>query len=103
MGNLWEFASGLHAIIDAVEFKSEAPNLLPAQKQLYSAYKNDNTYKMLISCLPNGYITYSSVLWSDRDVPMEGHGGILPPPQCQQNGKKVGHKTDPLTVKKRAL
>lgn len=59
-----EFVKGVRSIIDAVEFRCEAPTLPAAQKKLYSAYYNDNTYKLLIGCTPNGYINYTSDLWS---------------------------------------
>ena len=58
-----EFVKGLRSIIDAVEFCCETPTLPAAQKQLYSAYYNKNTYKLLIGCTPSGYINYTSDLW----------------------------------------
>ena len=57
-----EFVKSLR--IDTVKFKCKAPSLPAAQKQLYSSYKNDNTYKLLIGCNTNGYINYKSALWS---------------------------------------
>ena len=58
------FVKGLCTIIDATEFHCESPSSSAAQKQLYSSYKNDNTYKLLIGCTPNGYINFNSILWS---------------------------------------
>ncbi|XP_020907314.1 uncharacterized protein LOC110245376 [Exaiptasia diaphana] len=59
-----EIIKDVQVIIDCVDFRCEAPSLPAAQKQLYSAYYNDNTYKLLIGCTPNGCISYSSTLWS---------------------------------------
>eukprot|EP00112_Aurelia_sp_Birch-Aquarium-sp1_P011336 Seg2384.2 transcript_id=Seg2384.2/GoldUCD/mRNA.D3Y31 product="hypothetical protein" protein_id=Seg2384.2/GoldUCD/D3Y31 len=58
------FVKGLRTILDATEFRCESPSSPAAQKQLYSSYKNDNTYKLLIGCTPNGYINFTSSLWS---------------------------------------
>ena len=59
-----DIVKGVRTIIDAAEFRCEAPSLPAPQKQLYSSYYNDNTYKLLIGCTPNGYINYASCLWS---------------------------------------
>ena len=58
------FVKDLRCIIDAVDFQCETPSLPVAQRKLYSAYYNTNTYKLLIGCTPNGYINYISKLWS---------------------------------------
>ena len=58
------FVKDLRCIIDAVEFQCETPNLPVAQRKLYSACYNTNTYKLLIGYTPNGYINYISKLWS---------------------------------------
>ena len=56
--------AGLRTILDATEFTCEKPSLPSSQRKLYSAYYNDNTYKLLIGCTVNGYINYTSQLWS---------------------------------------
>ena len=83
-----EFVKGLRTIIDAVEFKCETPSLHAAQKQLYSSYKNDNTYKLLIGCNTNGYINYKSALWSGNvsDKDLVEQSGFL---DCLKPGDKV--------------
>ena len=83
-----EFVKGLHAIIDTVEFQCQNPSLPAAQKQLYSSYKNDNTYKLLIRCNTNGYINYTSALWSGNvsDKELVERSGFL---DCLKSGDKV--------------
>ena len=83
-----EFVKGLRTIIDTVEFKCETPSLPAAQKQLYSSYKNDNTYKLLIGCNTNGYINYKSALWSGNvsDKELVERSGFL---DCLRVGDKV--------------
>ena len=52
-----EFTAGLCAFIDAAKFKSDAPRLQAAQKELYCSYENNTTYEMLISRSSNVNIT----------------------------------------------
>ena len=56
--------AGLRTILDATEFTCEKPSLPSSQRKFYSAYNNDNTYKLLIGCTVNGYINYTSQSWS---------------------------------------
>ena len=58
------FVQGLRSIIDAVDFCCETRTLPAAQKKLYSAYYNKDTYKLIAGCTPSGYIKYTSDLWS---------------------------------------
>ena len=82
------FVKGLRSIIDAVEFRCEAPTLPAAQKRLYSGYYNDNTFKLLIGCTPNGYINYTSDLWSGNvsDKRLVQKSGFL---DCLRPGDNV--------------
>ena len=59
-----EIIKDVRVIIDCVELRCETPSLPADQKQLYSAYYNNNTYKLLLGCTPNGYICFSSAFWS---------------------------------------
>ena len=83
-----EFVKGLLTTNDTVEFKCETPSLPAAQKQLYSSYKNDNTYKLLIGCNTNGYINYKSALWSGNvsDKELVERSGFL---DCLRVGDQV--------------
>ncbi|KAH6937660.1 hypothetical protein HPB50_003555 [Hyalomma asiaticum] len=50
-------------ILDATEVRIQRPSSVNAQRQTFSSYKHYNTYKALIGCTPDGYITYVSRLW----------------------------------------
>ena len=65
------------AVIDATEIKCEAPSSLPAQSQVYSAYKSHTTLKGLIAMAPDGAVTFVSELFggsiSDRELVIKSH------------------------------
>ena len=51
------------AIIDASEIFVETPSDLVLQSTAWSNYKHHNTFKFLVSCTPNGAISYISPLY----------------------------------------
>ncbi|CAN7943187.1 unnamed protein product [Ixodes hexagonus] len=57
-------------VLDRTEVRIQRPSSLVAQRQTFSPYKHFNTYKAVIGCTPDGYISYVSELWggsvSDR-------------------------------------
>ena len=60
------------AIIDCTEFYIQRPSMPSSQRKTWSSYKQHNTYKLLVACTPNGYISFESNLWtgnaSDRKI-----------------------------------
>jgi hypothetical protein len=40
-------------MIDGTEFKTQVPNALALQSQMYSDYKSSTTFKALIGCDPS--------------------------------------------------
>lgn len=66
-------------VLDATEVRIQRPSSLSAQRQTFSPYKHYNTYKALIGCTPDGYITYASRLWggSSSDKAILASSGLL--------------------------
>lgn len=66
-------------VLDATEVRIQRPSALNAQRQTFSPYKHYNTYKVLIGCTPDGYITYVSRLWggSSSDKAILETSGLL--------------------------
>ena len=58
---------------------SETPALPELQQMIFSSYKNDNTYKVLISISPEGAITFISKLYPDSisDQMLARKSGLL--------------------------
>lgn len=54
------------SIIDCFEIFCERPSDLKARAQTYSQYKHHNTVKYLISCTPQGVISFISKGWGGR-------------------------------------
>ncbi|XP_075734780.1 uncharacterized protein LOC119178447 isoform X1 [Rhipicephalus microplus] len=66
-------------VLDATEVRIQRPSSLSAQRQTFSPYKHYNTYKALIGCTPDEYITYVSRLWggSSSDKAILESSGLL--------------------------
>ena len=64
-------------LIDGTEFKTQAPNALGLQSQMYSDYKSSTTLKALIGCDPSGSIIFISELFT---------GSISDKLLCQESG-----------------
>ena len=58
-----EFPTTL-VIIDGTEFKTQVPNALGLQSQMYSDYKSSTTLKALIGCDPRGTVIFISELFT---------------------------------------
>lgn len=58
-----EFPTTL-VIIDGTEFKTQVPNALGLQSQMYSDYKSSTTLKALIGCDPRGSVIFISELFT---------------------------------------
>ncbi|XP_040068774.1 uncharacterized protein LOC115320941 isoform X1 [Ixodes scapularis] len=59
-------------ILDGTEVRIERASSLAAQRQTFSSYKHYNTFKEVVGCAPDGYISFVSDLWggssSDRVI-----------------------------------
>ena len=68
-----------YAIIDASEFFLETPSDLRLQSSTWSNYKHHNTAKVLISCTPNGAVSFVSPLYvgSISDVELTRVSGFI--------------------------
>lgn len=55
--------SDMSVILDGIEVCIERPSSLAAQRQTFLSYKHDNTFKVVVGCAPDGYISYVSELW----------------------------------------
>lgn len=64
-------------IIDGTEFKTQTPNALGLQSQLYSDYKSSTTLKALVGCDPSGSVIFISELFT---------GSISDKAICEQSG-----------------
>ncbi|XP_064476265.1 uncharacterized protein LOC135390495 [Ornithodoros turicata] len=53
-------------LLDATEVRIQKPSSLNAQRQTFSTYKHYNTYKVVIGCTPDGYISFVSKLWGGQ-------------------------------------
>ncbi|XP_064456557.1 uncharacterized protein LOC135367286 [Ornithodoros turicata] len=66
-------------VLDATEVRIQKPSSLKAQRQTFSHYKHYNTYKVVIGCTPDGYISFVSRLWggSVSDVHVVEKSGLF--------------------------
>ncbi|XP_064459645.1 uncharacterized protein LOC135369935 [Ornithodoros turicata] len=66
-------------VLDATEVRIQRPSSLNAQRQTFSNYKHYNTYKVVVGCTPDGYISFVSRLWggSVSDVDIVQSSGVL--------------------------
>ncbi|XP_077508191.1 uncharacterized protein LOC144119456 [Amblyomma americanum] len=66
-------------VLDATEVRIQRPSAMNAQRQTFSPYKHYNTYKVLIGCTPDGYISHVSRLWggSSSDKAILEASGLL--------------------------
>jgi len=68
-----------YAIIDGSELFIQTPSDLYMQSSTWSQYKHHNTFKFLVSCTPNGAISYISDVFvgSISDVELTKMSGFL--------------------------
>ena len=68
-----------YAIIDASDFFLETPSDLRLQSSTCSNYKHHNTAKLLVSCTPNGAVSFVSALYvgSISDVELAQVSGFI--------------------------
>jgi len=71
-----EFPSTI-VLIDGTEFKTQVPNALALQSQMYSDYKSATTFKALVGCDPSGSIVFISKLFT---------GSISDKLLCEESG-----------------
>lgn len=64
-------------MIDGTEFKTQTPNALGLQSQMYSDYKSSTTLKALIGCDPSGSVIFISELFT---------GSISDKVICEESG-----------------
>jgi hypothetical protein len=64
-------------MIDGTEFKTQVPNALALQSQMYSDYKSSTTLKALIGCDPSGSVIFISELFT---------GSISDKMICEESG-----------------
>jgi len=72
--------SGCRIILDCTEVQCAIPNnSMAQQRQTFSAYKQRNTFKVLVGVAPNGVITFISSLYpgSTSDKSIVAHSGVL--------------------------
>ena len=61
-------------VIDATELRCEVASSLPAQSQLYSAYKSHTTVKGFLGMTPDGAVSFvSEFFWRVHQWPWAGH------------------------------
>ncbi len=92
------------SIIDATEIFIETPTDLQLQSSTWSSYKHHNTGKILVSCTPNGAISFVSDLYMGAisDVELTRVSGFIEKLHGKSDGRSWVHSEGSIKCNRRA-